>query len=38
MLDIEMDGLPLPPKTFERVDCIRLLLLLKTTDLDLLSI
>jgi hypothetical protein len=34
MLDIEMDGLPLPPKPFKRVDCFRLLHLLKTADLD----
>jgi hypothetical protein len=34
LLGIELDGLPLPSKTFERVDCIRLLKLLKTTDLD----
>jgi hypothetical protein len=34
LLDIEMDGLPLSPKTFERGDCFRLLHLLKTADVD----
>jgi hypothetical protein len=33
MLGIQLAGLPLVPETFERVDCIRLLYLLKTKDL-----
>jgi hypothetical protein len=34
MLAIQLDGLPLVPKAFEQVDCIRMLQLLKTKDLE----
>jgi hypothetical protein len=34
LLSLEMDGLQLLPKPVERVDCLQLLPLLKTTDLD----
>jgi hypothetical protein len=34
ILDVDLDGLPLPPKPFEGVDFDRLLKLIKTTDLN----
>ena len=34
LLGLEIGDLQSPPKAFERVDCVRLLQLLKTTDLD----
>jgi hypothetical protein len=34
LLDTDMDGLPLPPRAFERLDCLRLLHLLNTADVD----